>query len=282
MPWKLPPSFKLDTKILAVLLGLIGLGSFLYAVLGDFSTSGPNAEGLIRLGVVKSKAGKNQILRSGGSRVESVEPGKVIHDKDSVESLELGEVSIELENGFRVLLEPNSMAYFERSFEYPSPEIVIIIKKGELNVEGVGRPKSLKISYQGNYYWGEDFKSPIHIRNSKSETSIDNNDSISIAKVTGLKGQLSDDEIAQVLQRKRPDFVRCYGQLLQKDPSAKGSSILNIKIEPHGRVKDVEILGEDLKDSVFRKCMADSVSRLEFKGLQSSTDVNVTLPIKFE
>ena len=164
-------------------------------------------------------------------------------------------------------LEENSEALIE---ETESGTVLVTVRQGELMVYEFGKKPSFDIRKEGrqlsamNYALSNE-KNADHIRKSGKSFTID-------------ETVLTQSKIEEILNSKKSDFFRCYGQLIQKTEQAHGQVILSFEISSIGKVIQVDITKSDINDSVFKSCVSEVVARTQFPRFSGTT----VFPLKFE
>jgi hypothetical protein len=92
---------------------------------------------------------------------------------------------------------------------------------------------------------------------------------------------LTEDEISGVMASHRSSFFKCYTQLLQKEPQAKGETTLSFTIDNSGKLMTYDMTSAKLQRPEFKKCLLDVMSRVTFRPFQGQP-VSTLFPIKFE
>lgn len=93
--------------------------------------------------------------------------------------------------------------------------------------------------------------------------------------------KLTQKMIQDSLKKTRPQFYRCYSQLLQKSPGLVGQASLAFEILPTGKVQRPEVSTSTLSDSSFKQCLLSVIQRLEFPSFEGSP-VSTLFPLRFD
>lgn len=271
MPQNLTPQNK---RVLVATL--LGAGLILISLSVYFSIfSKRQLTNSIVLARVERELGKSYIYSSGFSKRELINETKDLINLDSVETLETGEVRILFENGYVLNLESNTLVSVEKNSD--SNETVVILSRGELRIEKIGRDPQFFISRNGQKILAKDY--------SLQKLEDLQTNSIKPAEIqhpeTGNKTQLAEEEIHTLLNGQRSSFFKCYAQLLQTTPDAKGMLTLNFVIEPSGHIQQPAVDSKDLTDKNFQKCLIETLKRLEFRSF-AGPSVSTLFPMKFE
>lgn len=153
---------------------------------------------------------------------------------------------------------------------------LVVIRSGEIFIERFGSSPSFWVRSEGQIYSAADY-ALIDKRNSSRLREP-------IPDLQGSKqsqAQLSQLEIETVLNSKKNDFFKCFGQLIQKDPQASGQVLIAFTIEKQGSATKVEISKSELTDIKFKSCLVEVVARTRFRSF-SGSPVATVFPLKFE
>ena len=228
----------------------------------------------IRLGRVQSLSGKSFVLRSGYTQKESVAKKLDLYSLDSVETMDTGEALISFESAFRVRLLGNALVTVEKIEDQKGFHVVLILKRGSIKVENFGRDGELFIAKNGERVLAADYNG-----SSLSQAALESVDS-SMATPSSIQG-LGEDEINTVITNHRTSFFKCYTQLLQKEPTAKGDVALSFTIENSGKLSVAEVNASQLKNEDFKKCLLEVLRRVEFRAF-TGPPISTLFPLKFE
>lgn len=169
---------------------------------------------------------------------------------------------------FRLL--ENSEALVE---ETDSGTVLVTVRQGDLMVYEFGKKPSFDIRKDGrqlsamNYALSNE-KNADHIRKSGKSFTVD-------------ETVLTQSKIESILNSKKSDFFRCYGQLIQKTEQAHGQVILSFEISSIGKVTRVDVTKSDISDEVFKSCVSEVIARTQFPRF-SGKSITTVFPLKFE
>ncbi len=149
---------------------------------------------------------------------------------------------------------------------------VIVIRTGEIYIEKFGKSPSFWIRKEGQIYSALDYtltdkKNSDHLKEPRPEQNT--------------KNQISQIEIDNVLNSKRNDFFKCFGQLIQRNPQASGQLLISFVIENTGYTSKIEILKSEILDAHFKSCLIEIVARTRFRAY-SGASIATIFPLKFE
>lgn len=256
-----------------LIVGLVCIG------LSFILTTHPNEHLVTAAPLAKAQlmTGEATITRSGSLQREKIEGHPTLNQLDSVETTDLGEVRLDFESAFRVLLKENTLVTLERIGDQKGFHVVLIIKRGSIQVDNIGHEGDLFIAKNGERISADQYhESPL------SKVAVeDPQQSLTPPNAPAVGGSLSEQEIQDVMGSHRTSFLKCYSQLLQKDPNAKGDATLTFTVENNGKVNGVEITSTSLKQEDFKKCLSEVMNRVEFRPFPGPP-VSSLFPLKFE
>lgn len=251
-----------------LLLGLCLVGLSAYFGFFRKPSTTPNP----KIGTVYLEMGKATIYRGGTTKKENLTKRALIHNLDSIETQDTSEASIDFESAFRVRILAGSLVTFEKVSD---ENVVLIIKRGDVRVDNVGRENVLFIAKNGERLSAQNYAgSPL------AETPVDN----PVTTTTiNAEQDLTNSEIEQVMTSNKNSFFKCYTQLLQKAPGSKGEVTLSFTIENSGKISVTEITAMSLNfgNDDFKKCLIEVLKRIEFKKFKGP-QIAAFFPLKFE
>lgn len=254
-------------------LGLLLVGLSTY--FSFFSNRKPERD--IRLAQIERETGKVFALRSGYTQKENVTQRTPLYNLDSVETMETGEAIVAFESAFRVRLFNNTLVTLERSDDPQEIRVILIVKRGEVRVETVGRDQELFIAKNGERISASVYNNSQLARVPVQPPQPNEAFSNPIPSNQGL----SEEEINTVMSNHRSSFFKCYTQLLQKEPSAKGNVSLSFTIENNGKLSVAEVTASQMQNEEFKKCLLEVLRRIEFRSFQGPS-ISTLFPLKFE
>lgn len=189
--------------------------------------------------------------------------------RDSVRTGHESELLIEFQNGGQLRLAANSEVLIDQLNE---SQPVALVKAGEIFIEKFG---------QGDSYWirkdGQLFSAADYALLDKSKPTSTQKPSAS----SGLDEFISQPEIETLLNAKKADFFKCFGQLIQRNPQASGQVLVSFTIERSGATNKVEISKSDISDISFKSCLVEVVARTQFRQF-SGPPITTVFPLRFE
>ena len=231
----------------------------------------------ITLARAEKLTGEAHLLRSGGQQKNSLEHRTALGPLDSVETGDLGEVRLDFESAFRIRLKEHSLVTLERVEDQDGFHVVLIIKRGSIQIENFGREGDLFIAKNGERISATDYQeSPLAM------APVTGAMAVPIAKPeSASQTSISEQEIQDVMASHRTSFLKCYTQLLQKDPNAKGEVSLTFTVENNGKMSGTEVSSPTLNQPDFKKCLIEVMNRVEFRIFEGAP-VSTLFPLKFE
>lgn len=222
--------------------------------------------------------GKVFILRKNMNQKELLKKRTSLFALDSVETGPDGDATLDFDSSYRIRILENSLITADEE----SDRIVLIIKRGDLQVENFGREGTVYISRDGIRWSATEYE-----QNYKKQASLQSlpdlapsTDSTS-ASASHTESGLTSDFIQDTLRLQRPAFFKCYTQLLQKTPGVVGQASISFTIEKTGKVYNAEVASSNINDAAFKKCLIDAIRRVEFKSFTGEA-VSTVFPLKFE
>ncbi|MBI3186941.1 MAG: energy transducer TonB [Gammaproteobacteria bacterium] len=90
----------------------------------------------------------------------------------------------------------------------------------------------------------------------------------------------ADEEITIVFDQNKSKLYSLYSRARRTNPGLKGKIVLQITIEPTGKVSKVKVLSSELNDSGLESSLISRIKLFDF-GVRSVEPVTVTYPIEF-
>lgn len=149
---------------------------------------------------------------------------------------------------------------------------LVVVKAGEIYVEKFGKSPGFWIRSEGQLYSASDFVVLDRKNASKLMEPLPSQKEAT---------QISQAEIEVVLNSKKNDFFKCFGQLIQKSPQATGQVLISFTIERQGLPSKVEVSKSDINDPHFKNCLSEVVARTRFRSF-TGDPIATVFPLKFE
>ena len=237
----------------------------------------PTLSPTVTLAWAERSTGSASVLRNGLVQKENLNRKMAIGHLDSVETGELGEVTLDFESSDRIRLKEHTLITLERFEDAEGFHSTLVLKRGHIQIENVGREGELFIAKNGERIAASKYQdSPL------AQAPVQEAESNDIPAVPVPDGaSLNEKEIQDVMGARRSSFMKCYTQLLQKDARAKGEVSLAFTVENSGKIGSVEMTSPNLQQEDFKKCLIDVVSRIEFPPFKGAP-VSTLFPLKFE
>jgi TonB family protein len=192
-----------------------------------------------------------------------------LHARDIIRTGEASDISIQWTNQgqFRVIEKSEILI---DQLENGQP--LVVVRSGDIYVEKFGAKPSFWIRKDGQLLSVVDFaladrQNAGKLKEPIPEQKTDN--------------QITQFEIEALLNSKKTDFFKCYGQILQKNAPAQGSVLLSFTIQNQGQTTKIEVSKSDINDNTFKTCLMEVVARTQFKSF-SGPPVTTVFPLKFE
>lgn len=192
-----------------------------------------------------------------------------INPRDIIRTGENSDAVIQLQNEAQFRLIDKSEILIDQ-LDNGAP--LIIIRSGEIYVEKFGNKPSFWVRKEGQLLSALDFAlaDKSHLNKLKepipAQTETD---------------QISQTEIETILNNKKTDFFKCYGQVLQKNAQSRGSVLISFSIQNFGQTHKIEITQSDIDEPIFKSCLTEVVARTQFKKF-SGNPITTVFPLKFE
>ena len=248
--------------------GLITVGILLillsiWSPQGKFSFNKKNfAKVIERSGVIKLQNNEMPAEVQINSNY-NLEPRDVLRTENDSEAV------VEFNGGGQFRLAEKSEALLD-TLDNGQP--VVVIRTGEIFVERFGKSPTFWVRSEGLLYSAVDYVLIDKKNASKLTETIPNQPD---------KDQLTQLEIESILNSKKSDFFKCFGQLIQRNPQAAGQVLISFTIERQGFASKVEISKTDIADVSFKSCLAEVVSRTKFRPF-TGNPVTTVFPLRFE
>lgn len=229
-----------------------------------------------QIGRVEKSYGQVFTFRPGTNQKRKVSKLEFISPLDSVETEDQSEARVAMDNSAIIKILPESLVTFERVEMADGFQDVLVLQRGDIRIEEPGREGEFFISKNGQRVAAKQY----HQLNLSKEP-IDRPVPLQPLNVTENDSGLSDDEINSLVGAQRPNFMKCYTGLLQKDPQAKGELSLNFTIENSGKVGLIEVSSARLQNEDFKRCLSSVLTRVQFRSFSGSA-ISTFFPLKFE
>ncbi len=262
-----------------LILILIGIGIFSLALsLFIASQTEKRSPGLQPVGRVQLNLGTVYVLRKNLTKKELVTRASSLFPLDSVETSADGDATLDFDSTDRIHIQESSLV----TLDVESERTVIIIKRGDVQVENFGPGDGLLISRDGKRWTTRDYE--LKFKQQDPGTTLPDLAPVTpegIAPSSSVVTGLPTEFIQDVLKTHRPAFFKCYSQLLQRTPGVVGQASLGFTIERTGKISQAEVISSTLSDPLFKKCLLEVTRRVDFKSF-SGDPISTIFPLKFE
>ena len=223
-------------------------------------------------GRIERETGKVYLVSQNFRQKDLIENTKSIQNSANIETDETGEAILTLDNGYRIRIFEDSSINIEALDRVAT----ITLKKGSMIVENFGQPSELIIAKDGKRFSAAEYNGLDTRRAEYKEKS-----EVKIEPIVETTRGLSEEEISAVISNNKNYLFKCYTQLLQKQPEAKGEVSLNFTIENSGKVSSCEASSKQIKDETFFRCLKEVMLRIEFMSFKGP-GISTLFPIVFE
>lgn len=272
---------KQNIASFAVILGLLLMG------VGYFASTRMSQQtpGLSPLARVVVNFTPVSIKKKQTPRYEELKKSTSISYLDSLEVGAEGLATLSFESNDRIRVLENSLITLDQEKD----KIILIVKRGQIEIENVEIGSPLMISEAGSRktvaaYLEQKSNALLQATSDKegknrvpTVTTSESQAQTGSSKLPALKVET----IQEQLKQSKNNFFRCYSQLLQKSPGVAGHSVLTFTIDRNGKVSAPDVTTSTLKDTQFKKCLVESVSRVEFPAFDGEP-ITTTYPLRFE
>lgn len=257
-----------------IIIGVISVALSLF-IASQTEKSKPGARPLARL---ELNLGKVFVLRNNMTSKETLTRKSTLFALDSVETSVDGDATMEFDSAYRIRILENSLITLDEENE----RIVLVIKRGDVQVENYGREGSVYISKDGVRWTATDYEMNYK-KQAPTETLPDLAPAeTEVAGSPAVKAEgLTSEFIQDTLRAHRNSFFKCYTQLLQKTPGVVGQVSISFTIEKTGKVHQADIASSNLNDPAFKKCLLEAIRRVEFKTF-GGDPISTVFPLRFE
>ncbi len=255
-----------------ILIGALSVALSLF-IASKTESQKPGSRPLAR---IELNLGKVSVLRKNMTLREDLTRKATLFAQDSVESSGDGDATMEFDSGDRIRVEENSLITLDEE----NTRIVVIVKRGDVQVENFGRDGSVYISREGVRWTTNDYE--LNYKKQAPDATLPDAPSMeSSAPTAKLSEGLTSEFIQDTLRTHRASFFKCYTQLLQKTPGLSGQASVNFTIENSGKVSQADVSYSSLSDTGFKACLIEATRRVEFRAFKGPA-ITTVFPLKFE
>lgn len=255
-----------------VIAGLLFLALSLY-MSTHLETQAPGVRVLAR---ANFNSGEVFVLPRGMNVKNPFVKGVSLYYLDSLETGPNGDATLEFDSGFRIRVLDNVLLTLDQDGE----KAVVILKRGDVQVEKFGTENSVLISKNGQRTTANEYQ--VSVRQDSGQNAFPEiAPEAEQAPVVANGESLSSDYIQDTLKRQVPAFDKCYKQLLQRTPGIVGQVVMTFTIEKTGKIVSAEASTSNIADVDFKRCLSEAIRRVEFKSFRGDPIVS-TFPMTFE
>lgn len=226
------------------------------------------------LATIELNQGRVFILRTGLTHREILTRKNFLYPLDSIETSVDGDASLEFDSAYRIRLLENSLITVDQEKD----KVVIILKRGDVEVESFGKEGSVFISKDGVRWNATDYE--MSYKKMAKENQLP--DLSPAPESSSSTTSVADSDLIQsTLRTHRNSFFKCYTQLLQKNPNTTAQASLTFTIEKNGKIYKATVSNSTVQNAQFNSCLVEALRRIEFKGFKGEA-ITTTFPLKFE
>ncbi len=255
-------------KWLVPALILIGSGLIIISIWSPKNQS-DRSSAVNELALVIEKSGEVSVLNNEMPESVLLKENSPLGPKDIVRTGDNSDVSIQWKNDGQFRITEKSEVLID---QLDNGQFLVVVRSGDIYIEKFGAKPSFWVRKEGQLQSAVDFalSDKTKLTKLKDQVPVKTND-----------GQLSQFEIENLLNAKKTDFFKCYGQVLQRNAQAQGSVLIAFTILNQGQATKVEISKSEINDTAFKSCLTEVVARTQFKSF-TGAPVTTVFPLKFE
>jgi TonB family protein len=91
--------------------------------------------------------------------------------------------------------------------------------------------------------------------------------------VARADGELSADDVRQVIRANSHEVRACYERHAMRQKSATGKVLLDLVVRPEGRVDEVKVDAEGVRGNRFQRCVEEKARTWQFPESRGATEV---------
>ncbi len=255
-------------KWLVPALILVGLSLIVVSIWSPKNQSGRD-DSADQIARVVEKTGESKVSNNEMPEAIFLRVNSSLKPNDLVQTSDNSDISIQWKNEGQFHVMEKSEVLID---QLENGQYLVVVRSGDIFVEKFGQSPSFWIRKDGQLLSASDYALSDKSKLSKLKDPIPTKTQMD---------QFSQAEIENVLNSKKTDFFKCYGQVLQRNPQALGSVLVSFTILNQGQATKVEISRTDINDSQFKSCLTEVVARTQFKSF-SGAPITTVFPLKFE
>lgn len=236
------------------------------------------SSGLRTLARLVYNSGEVYVLHKNMSSKEPLAKSAALYFLDTVETGPNGDATFEIEPGHRLRVLDNTLITLDQEGE----KTILILKRGDVQVDALGRDQSVMISKGGQRMSLSEYMSQL--REERANAGLPELAPVVAeppAEATPVSDSLSSEYIQETLKRQIPAFDKCYKQLLQRTPGVVGNVVMTFTIEKSGKITSATATNSTLSSQDFTRCLSEALRRVEFRSFRGDP-ITSTLPLAFE
>lgn len=254
----------------------LALGAFFFRL--DNSGRGSPSTGA-SIAFVSPVVGVSFVTSTSGERRPA--RGKTsLFENESISTEEASQARISFPSGARVLLRGQTQVSVTRHWHESFWREELKVLSGSVQIEIKGEPALSVIEEKREVSWPEQLllsRREIPL-GSKAPTEV-NGPSKEISEPSNARPNAED--VARRLSQRRPDFLKCFGTLLQKNHRARGLVDVTFTILPTGRISQPSARSEEIRDEAFQNCLFEVLQRVRFSAFAGEA-VLAKFPLVFD
>jgi hypothetical protein len=230
-----------------------------------------------KIGWVRNELGEVFVVRGNGQIRESVSTSTFILPWDSIETASQSEAELDFSHGEKIKLAPESLIIIEKwkkDIPQNAEGFLINLKKGSFKVMTAPKDSLFQVIANGTTSALSEFENFDLAKQASTPQPMTGN----LAETQTL---LSDKEIESALGSQSASYRKCFHQLLQREPGARGNANISLIIDNSGKVTRPQVQSNDFKDTQFLSCLKEVTLRMKFRSF-SGPVITTVFPISFE
>lgn len=261
------------------LIPALVVSGFLFMALSWFMSTRLESQspGLRALGQINYNSGEVHILHKNMTDKETLNKKASLFYLDTIETGPNGDATLDLVSGFRIRILDNTLITLDQE----GSKAVLILKRGDVQIERFGQSEELLISKNGQRYTPPDYEA--FVKREFAQGSFPEVAPVAEVSATPSANSdtLSSEFIQDTLKRQIPALDKCYKQMLQRTPGVKGQVIMTFTIDRNGKIVAAEATSSTINNNDFKRCLSEVFRRVEFKSFRGDP-ITSTFPISFE
>ncbi len=235
------------------------------------------SSGLKVLARIVYNSGEVYVLHKNMTEKETLQKSTSLYFLDTVETGPNGDATFEMEGGYRLRVLDNALITLDQEGE----KAILILKRGDVQIEALGRDNSVLISKNGLRMTLGEYESQLRKENAAAGFPEMAPLVAESPPPPSAGDSLSSDYIQDTLKRQIPAFDKCFKQLLQRTPGVVGQVVMTFTIERSGKIASADATTSTIDNAEFKHCLSEALRRVEFKSFRGDP-ITSTFPLGFE